>query len=248
MLPGIDDGPPAIEDSLLLARAAVAAGTRTIVATPHVSRTYPNDALTIARLVDDVGVRLAAEELPLELRAGAELAMTMISDIAAEELPKLALGGGPWLLIECPFTSLATGFDILLLRLQTQGHRIVLAHPERSPFFHRDPKMLGSLVRSGILTSITAGSLVGRFGSQVQRFTHRLAGEELIHNVASDAHSHTGRPPGIRSELEHSGLDPLADWLTQAVPAAILAGEEIPRRPGIAVSLRKTGAWWRKRR
>jgi protein-tyrosine phosphatase len=249
VLPGIDDGPSTIEDSVSLARAAAAAGIRTIVATPHVSREYPNDADTIARLLDDAGARFVAEDLPLDLRAGAEIAMTKINDIAPEELPKLALGAGPWLLIECPFTSLATGFDILVLRLQSQGHRIVLAHPERSPLFHRDPRLLGSLVRSGILTSITAGSLVGRFGGQVQRFTRRLAQDELIHNVASDAHNHDGRPPGMRSELEHGGLGPLAPWLTRDVPAAILSGDEIPPRPiGAAVPRGARSAWWRKRR
>jgi protein-tyrosine phosphatase len=248
VLPGIDDGPSTIEDSLLLARAAVSAGIRTIVATPHVSSEYPNDARTITSLVDEVGARFAAEGLSLELHAGAEIAMTRINDIAPEELPKLALGGGPWLLIECPFTSLATGFDILVLGLQTQGHRIVLAHPERSPLFHRDPEMLGSLVRAGILTSLTAGSLVGRFGSQVQRFARRLAQDELVHNVASDAHNHAGRAPGIRAELERGGLGPLTDWLTEAVPAAILAGDEIPSRPAVSVSLGRTrGRWWQKR-
>ncbi len=44
VLPGIDDGPKTIEGSLELARMAGAAGIRTIVATPHVSLRYPNDA------------------------------------------------------------------------------------------------------------------------------------------------------------------------------------------------------------
>lgn len=249
VLPGIDDGPRTIEDSLSLARAAVSAGIHTIVATPHVSREYPNDARTIAGLVDDVGSRIADADLPLELRPGAEIAMTKVNDLTQEELLGLALGGGPWLLIECPFTSLAAGFDVLLLRLQSHGHRVVLAHPERSPLFHSDPEMLGSLVRGGVLTSITAGSLVGRFGGQVQRFTRRLAQEELIHNVASDAHSHEGRAPGIRPELERSGLGQLAGWLTEDVPGAILAGDRIPSRPvGVASPRKARSMWWRKRR
>jgi protein-tyrosine phosphatase len=248
ILPGIDDGPDAIEGSLMLARAAAAAGIGTIVATPHVSREYPNDAATIAELLDDVRARLSAEGVALELHPGAEIAMTMIDDIAPEELQQLTLGGGPWLLIECPFTSLASGVDILLLRLQSHGHRVVLAHPERSPFFHRDPEMLGSLVRAGALTSITAGSLTGRFGSRVRRFALDLAHDELVHNVTSDAHDHAGRPPGIRAELEDAGLGRLGEWLAQAVPAAILAGEEIPPRPAFAAASRKTSAWWRRRR
>ncbi|MGA3363301.1 MAG: CpsB/CapC family capsule biosynthesis tyrosine phosphatase, partial [Solirubrobacteraceae bacterium] len=42
VLPGIDDGPATWEESLLLARTAAGAGTRTIVATPHVSWEYSN--------------------------------------------------------------------------------------------------------------------------------------------------------------------------------------------------------------
>ena len=45
ILPGIDDGPRTMEDSVALASAAFADGTRTVVATPHVSRQWPeNDA------------------------------------------------------------------------------------------------------------------------------------------------------------------------------------------------------------
>ena len=51
VLPGIDDGPPTIEDALLLASAAAAAGTRTLVATSHVSWEYPNRAAAMGALV-----------------------------------------------------------------------------------------------------------------------------------------------------------------------------------------------------
>lgn len=247
VLPGIDDGPETIEESVAFARAALAEGTRTLVATPHVNRKYRNDAPTIAALTDRVNGRFAEQGLELEVCRGAEIAMSMAGNIAPEELRGLTLGDGSWLLIECPFTPLATGFDVLLLGLQSRGHRIVLAHPERSPIFHRDPEMLGAFVRSGILASVTAGSLVGRFGGEVQRFVLRLAQEQLIHNVASDAHNLTSRPPGMRAELRAAGLAQLTEWLTEAVPAAILRDEEIPPRPGVAISVgARRGHWWRR--
>jgi len=62
ILPGIDDGPEMIEDSVAIARAAAASGTRTIIATPHVSWRYPNAPDTIARLSAELGERLRAEE------------------------------------------------------------------------------------------------------------------------------------------------------------------------------------------
>jgi protein-tyrosine phosphatase len=249
VLPGIDDGPDSIDGSLELARAAAAGGTRTLLATPHVSWRYPNDGATIARLVDELNERLRAEQIALEVRAGAEIAMTRLADIDADELSRLGLGGGQWLLVEPPFTPVLTGLDSILLDLQRRGHRILLAHPERCHAFHRDRELLESLVRSGVLTSVTAGSLVGQFGGDVRRFALGLARDGLIHNVASDAHDHVQRPPSIAAELEQAGLAPLAGWLTREVPAAILSGGEIPPRPAVdppASEKPPRRAWWRR--
>jgi protein-tyrosine phosphatase len=231
VLPGIDDGPQTLEGSLALARAAAAAGTRTLVATPHVSGRYPNDAATIARLVEAVRERLAVDGVELELLPGAEIALTRLPDIDSEELSRLELGGGGWLLIECPFTPAIGGLEEILLRLLRGGRRVVLAHPERCPSFQRDPQMLARLVASGIVTSITAGSLVGQFGEGARDFALELVRWDLVHNVTSDAHDPVRRPPSVLAELERVGMGPLADWLTCAVPAAIVRGEELPPRP-----------------
>jgi protein-tyrosine phosphatase len=236
VLPGIDDGPRTIAGSLALARAAADAGVRTLVATPHVSWHYQNDAEAIGGLVEELRALLAAEGVQLDLRAGAEVAMTRVDELEDAELARLRLGGGEWLLLEPPFSPIVTGLQEIAQEVRRRGNRVLLAHPERCPAFHRDPRMLGSLVRSGVLTSITAGSLVGRFGGTVRRFALRLVQEELVHNVASDAHDLADRAPGIAGELEQAGLAPLQEWLTEAIPAAILDGGPIPARPALASS------------
>lgn len=249
VLPGIDDGPETIEGSLELARAAAAAGTRVLVATPHVSWTYPNDADTIAPLVAQLNARLVAEDVALEVLPGAEIAMTRLIDIPSDQLPRLGLGGGPCLLVEPPFAPTVTGLDALVFDLQRQGYQVLLAHPERCQAFHRNPGMLRDFVSEGILTSITAGSLIGSFGGEVRRFALMMARESLIHNVASDTHDTVRRPPGIAAELRQSGLEPLADWLTEQVPAAILSGAEIPPRPAVTLPGIEPAprTWWRRR-
>ncbi len=105
VLPGIDDGPGTVPGSLALARAAVAAGTTTLVATPHVSSRYPTDAATIAAGVRDLSDRLAAAGVTLELLGGAEIALPRLADIPANELTRLSLAGNGWLLVEPPFTA-----------------------------------------------------------------------------------------------------------------------------------------------
>jgi protein-tyrosine phosphatase len=236
VLPGIDDGPETIEGSLELARTAVAAGIATLVATPHVNSRTPNDSATIARLVRELNARLVDEQLALEILPGAEIAVSRIPEIEPEELSRLRLGGGPWLLVEPPFTTIAVGLEGMLLDLLRKGHRVVLAHPERCPALQRDRQLVPELVELGILMSITAGSLTGRFGGEVRRYALELAHAGLIHNVTSDAHDSVNRPPGLAADLEQAGLADLREWLTQLVPAAILSGGEIPPRPAGALA------------
>jgi protein-tyrosine phosphatase len=246
ILPGIDDGPATIEAALDMARVAVAGGTRVMVATSHVSPRYPNDARTVAAGVAAVNARLAAAEIPLEVRPGGEIAISQIDELPPGELSALRLGGGPWLLVESPFTLVVDSIPALLGLLQSAGHRIVLAHPERCPGFHRRPDLLRALVADqGVLTSVTAGSLVGQFGREVERFALAMARAGLIHNVASDAHDAERRPPGLAEPVARAGLGAHVELLCQATPRAILDGTDLPRHPGALLDPpRRTWRWW----
>jgi protein-tyrosine phosphatase len=106
--------------------------------------------------------------------------------------------------------------------------------------------MLRALVQSGMLVSVTAGALLGQFGRSVQRYAEALARDELIHNVASDAHDHVHRAPAMSAALDRAGLRPLGEWLTQTVPGAILADAEIPPRPRAVMPApaARTRRWW----
>jgi protein-tyrosine phosphatase len=247
-LPGIDDGPETIEDSLALMRAARAAGIDTVVATPHVNSRTPNDADTIAALTAQLNEHLVQEQVDVKVLSGAEIAITHLAELDPAELSRLSLGGGGWLLIEPPFTPVAAGLEGLVLGLLRQGHNVVLAHPERCPALQRDHQVVRRLVDAGVLMSITAGSLVGRFGSDVRRYALELAREGLIHNVTSDAHDSSRRRPGLLDEIEQAGLAPLTEWLTEAVPAAILSGREIPAPPPRASERAHKPRRWHLRR
>jgi len=234
LLPGIDDGPPTLDDALALARAAVAAGTTTVVATPHVSRSYPaNTAASIAEQVTALQGALAGASIPLRVLRGAEVAVTHAVNLSDEELSALRLGTGPYLLVECPLTPTGAGFELLLESLLDRGHRILLAHPERCRAFQRDNELLARLVARGALAQITAGSLSGHAGRTVREVAHGLVREGLAHVVASDAHSVDRRPPSLLSEVEQEGYAEQAAWLVGHVPRAILDGSRVPAMPAV---------------
>ena len=94
VLPGIDDGPGTLDESLSLCRVAVSAGIETIVATPHVSWRYRNSAEAIARACGNLNTAVAAEGLPLTILPGAEIALSLAAELDDAELQALRLGSG----------------------------------------------------------------------------------------------------------------------------------------------------------
>ena len=101
-----------------------------------------------------------------------------------------------------------------------------------------------------MLTSVTAGSLGGRFGGEARRLALALAREGLLHNVASDAHDAVNRTPEHRRGARAGRARPACAVADRAVPAAILGGEEIPPAPvGSAAVLEPARrGWWRSLR
>ena len=238
ILPGVDDGPPDMEAAVDLARAAAAAGVCTIVATPHIREDHPFDRASIPARADEVREAVAAAGIELELLTGGEVALSMLDLLDDSELELLCLGRGRYLLIESPYGAAGDFVETMLFDLQMRGFRPVLAHPERSPSFQRDPARLGRLVEAGVLSSITAGSMAGRFGSEVRRVTANFFRAGLVHDVASDAHDIRGRPPGAGDafdvlERELRGIAGHERWCTREVPAAIVTGADLPERPGL---------------
>jgi protein-tyrosine phosphatase len=236
VLPGVDDGPRSLEGSLDLARAAAREGTRTLVATPHVNHRYPTPADTMRKSVERVNGALHEAGIPVEVAPGAEIAHDTLPRLGEEELRALTLGGGHSVLLEAPLGAVGPEFEQAFDGLRERGLGVVIAHPERCPSFHRDPDRLGKLVGRGALCSITASAYQGVFGKHVRALAELLLADGLVHDVASDAHDATRRPPALRSALlaaddRLDGVGEIAPWLTDHVPAAILSGEPLPDAP-----------------
>jgi protein-tyrosine phosphatase len=231
LLPGIDDGPEDLGGTLAMAQRHVQAGVALVAATPHVAWDMPNDVATIEQRLADVRVALAAADIPLEVARGAEIDVHEALRLGDDELRALALGGGPWLLIEAPLRS---GVALLpaVHQLLDRGHRVLIGHPERSPLLQRDPESLRELVQAGVATQVTATSFAGRFGRSVRDYAEQMLEAGLVHSVASDAHDTLRRPPGLAEPLIEAGLAELTPLLAHEVPAAILAGDPLPPVPG----------------
>lgn len=248
-LPGIDDGPPDLAGSLELVRMAEALSIQTMVATPHLDYNFLVDPAAVQPAVAGLNEELGRQGIGVEILAGAEISLQRFHDFSPEDLDAVRLGLGPYLLIECPHRSGMGGFEGMVLDLRHKNESIVLAHPERSPLFQRDPALLAKLVDAGMLTQITAGSMAGAFGDTVRKFTVKLFREGLVHIVASDAHDSLRRPPHLLAGFERTSRDipaiyDLRQWLVEDVPAAVVAGEPVPPRPDVAMPAERR-SWFR---
>lgn len=244
LLAGIDDGPATTEEAVALGQALVAAGVTRVVATPHVAPEYPNGSTQIDAAWLEAVAALGRARVPLEVLKGAELDLLHIQGLDEEELGRLTLGPNGPLLVECPFSAVVPQFEQLVARLHDMGHRVLLAHPERSPVFLREPELLRRLVAAGAMASLTGSAFVGRFGRTAQRYAAWAVDEGLAHDVSSDAHDTVRRPPVLAEALAQSGYGWAAEWLTRDASAAILAGAALPPRPVAPAS----GSWARLRR
>src|SRR4051812_11496878 len=91
-----------MSETVAYAAAAVAAGTTTIVATPHV------EVVDVRELPDRVGAvraELEAEGIDLDVRCGGEIKPFSVGDLDQDELELVAHGppGARWVLYEVPF-------------------------------------------------------------------------------------------------------------------------------------------------
>jgi protein-tyrosine phosphatase len=236
VLPGLDDGPEDVAGAVALARAAERAGTQVLVATPHISHEYAVDPLEVEGRVEALRAELVGAGVGIALATGGELAPERAPGLDHEQIDAIRLGDGDCVLLECPFVPSGALVELAAERLWSDGLRVLLAHPERSPVFLRRPDALAAMVARGALVQLTAGSLRGDFGRTAQGCCHELLDRGLVHVVASDAHDAAARPPDLLEPIavavRNRGLPPLlVDWLTRDVPLALLTGDRLPARP-----------------
>ena len=229
LLPGVDDGPAGMADSIELARQAAAEGTDTVVATPHIRADFFTDVPTLPERLDEVRRALAEEGIPLGLLCGGELGHDMVGRLDQSELETIAQGppGSRWLLVEAPFEGLGEDFHAATAELRDRGFGVLVAHPERSADAALDGAAgLRRELRLGAVAQINAPSLDGRHGEDAERAGHSLLEEGLPAVIGSDAHG-PSRPPALLTAAEllcRRGTSPaLARALTGSRPRALLA-------------------------
>ncbi len=199
LLPGIDDGPVTLEDTIALARLAVADGTGLVTVTPHVRDLMRSGLLgQLEQRVRAVREALDAAGVPLAVRTGAELAQEDVPFLVDDELEAIAQGprDARWVLIEAPLFGDGEEFVRATAAVRARGFGTLIGHPERSSFFMRLDGALQDELEAGAALQVNASSLTGEHGGEAQRWGVELLRSGRASVVASDAHRAT-RPPRL---------------------------------------------------
>jgi protein-tyrosine phosphatase len=228
LLPGVDDGPADMAESLELARAAVADGSSTVVATPHVRPPFVTDVTELRERVSELRAALDAAGVDLDVRRGGEIHHRMVGRLGQADLDSIAHGppGARWLLLESPFAGIGEDFHSAADELRERGFGVVIAHPERSA--GALPGGCNGLRRelaAGAAVQVNAMSLAGAHGESAERTARSLVKRGLASAVASDAHG-PSRPPALglarRAMVAHGVAPGIAEALVTRAPQALL--------------------------
>lgn len=206
ILPGVDDGAAKLDDSIAIATAAIAGGTRTVVATPHGAQwAYTGSLAETQRRVGDLQAELNSRGVDLEVLTGLEVHITPDLAQIHDQGGVFTLNGSRYILVEFPLQVLPVYTDQVLFDLQLHHLVPVIAHPERNLAIAAKPEILWRMVSRGMLAQVTAGSLIGLFGPKTREVAESLVTHHLVHVIASDAHSATERGPALSAAVKRAG-------------------------------------------
>lgn len=190
ILPGIDDGAGTLAESMAMARAAAGQGIRQIIATPHhLNGTYHNPGGDILGIVEYLNGKLQTEDIPVKVVPGQETRINgdIVDGLQSGDILPLNVTSG-YVFIELPTNDVPRYTSQLMFDMQIAGYKPIIVHPERNRAIRENPDKLYRLVKNGVLTQVTAASIVGKVGGKIQKFTNQLMEANLTHFIASDAH------------------------------------------------------------
>ena len=203
LLPSVDDGAVDMDETIKMAKIAVSEGIHTIIVTPHYIEygDYLNKE-ELKPVLNDVNQRLKDEQIELTLALGQEVYSTpnLISLLQRDEIT--TLNDSRYLLLEFPMNEIPTYAEDLIYELKILGITPIIAHPERYPMIMDNPNRLIEFIELGALCQSNVGSINGAFGERVKETVWTLIKHQMIHFVATDAHTSRRRGPVMKDAFQ----------------------------------------------
>lgn len=239
ILPEMDDGARSWEEAIEMAELAAESGTHMLAATVHANLPGMNNERRMeayVRQIEHFRTILHSEKIALNVCSGMEVFADARFTRKFRPGDFLTLNGSSYLLTEFPMDEGAAQIYRTVDGILERGLIPVLAHPERYACVQHVPAHVWEWYQMGALIQINKGSLLGRFGSRIQRTAESLLRHRLVSAVASDAHRADVRTTDLtetRDFLRKEYGSRMEYLLLEENPDRILQGREVIREKEI---------------
>lgn len=199
IIPGVDDGSPAMDFSLDYLNNLSQFGVERVVFTPH--HTFPNFLNTpekIGPIFDSLKHEVTGRNIPIELE---DYSFEYRLD---ESFLQMMEAGAKWgdpngqfrplkgryLLIENSFAQPLLNLDEVCVKLQELGWYLIMAHPERYHYYsRRGLHSYEHLQDLGVEFQCNVLSFSGYYGDTAKKTAFRLLEEGMVNFLGSDLHN-----------------------------------------------------------
>ncbi len=186
-IPGIDDGAPDMETSISLIKKMHELGFSKVITSPHVmSDFYQNSNETILSGLADIRTELKLQNINMEIDAVAEYYIDFDFEQKIGKENFLTFGDN-YILVELSFMEAPKNLFDIIFKLQLEGYKVVLAHPERYGYY--TAKDYDELAARGVLLQINLLSLIGHYSPQIMKKTEALIAKNQVSFVGTDCHN-----------------------------------------------------------
>jgi len=231
-LPGLDDGPATMVEALALCRMLAEEGFTTVVATPHqLGRfEYSNDAMKVKEAVRSLNNEIRSNSISLKIVPGGEVRVDeRICQLLKSDRILTLADSGKYLLLELPY-QVYINIEQLLIELASMGIQSVISHAELIAPLVARPEIVCKWHERSTHLQMTAASLVGDLGPEVQKVALSFIESGKATIVATDSHNTKLRRPRMRAAYElistRFGED-LAKLVCIENPSRIVNGQDI---------------------
>jgi len=231
-LPGLDDGPATMSESLALCRALVVDGIPTVIATPHQLGRFSecNGAAQIREAVLALNEELKGNDIALRVVPGGDVRVDeRICKLLEEDKVLTLADGDKYILLELPH-EVFIDIEPLLTDLASMGILAIVSHPERHPGLAKNSDVLLKWLECSARLQVTAGSLLGYFGPAAQKIGWQLLSSGWVSLVATDCHDLDGRRPCMKAAFKCIN-DKLGETIAKLVcienPLRVLRGQDM---------------------
>ncbi len=214
-----------------MARIAVEDGIEIMIATPHcLNGLYVNWREHILSACAELNTALKKDYIPLTVLPGSEVYLSPEITDAFENDQLMTLNDtGRYLSLELPDQFIPQSVIWFIGQLKSKKITPIISHPERNPAIQHNAELLYDFILAGALSQISAGSLTGIFGLHALHSSQTIIERQMIHFIASDAHSPKARPPKLQvafKKLYSIVGKSRADSTVFEAPQAVLDGKE----------------------